>query len=159
MKSRHYITILFSVFLFSISSYAQDLLGLDPKSLNTVQDYKNAEERVLSCANYLLSNPIDEEELIRTATFSYLFRWIEGTPEHAFSLDAEVVQLTNNNKDFIMIYFSGLAKSVLENPTESYTDEEIQERAIQYLLDYCLNPDHHLKPTKRMTKMSKKNKT
>jgi hypothetical protein len=159
MTTRHYITILFSVFIFSMNSHAQDLLGLDPNSLKTEQDYKNAEERVLSCADYLLTNPIDEEELIRTATFSYLFRWIEGTPEHSFSLDADVVQLTNNNKDFLTIYFAGLAKSVLENSTEPYTEEETQDRAIQYLIDYCSNPDHHLKPTKRMNKMSKKNKT
>jgi len=158
MKSKHFMIIFFGIVCSSINANAQDLLGLDPESLKTAQDFKNAEERVLSCANYLLANPIDEEELIRKTTFSYLFKWIEGTPEHTFSLDEEVVQLTGNNGKHITIYFAGLAKTVLENPSENYSDEEIQERAIQYLIDYCLNPENHLKATKRMHKMNKKNK-
>ena len=114
---------------------------------------------MLSCANYLLNNPIDKEDLIRKTTFTYLFKWVEGTPEHTFSLDEEVVLLTGNDKDLLTIYFSALAKTVLEEPGEQSTDEEIQEQAIQYLLDYCSDPENHLKPTKRMNKMSKKNKT
>lgn len=159
MKSRHYFLIFFSIILSSVSCYAQDLFGLNPESLKTAQDYKNAEERVLSCANYLLNNPIDKEDLIRKTTFTYLFKWVEGTPEHTFSLDEEVVLLTGNDKDILTIYFSALAKTVLEEPSEQSTDEEIQEQAIQYLLDYCSDPENHLKPTKRMNKMSKKNKT
>lgn len=159
MKTRHFLAILFTVILSSMSSYAQDFLGLDPEGLKTEKDFKNAEERVLKCANYLLSNPVDKDVLTRKATFPFMFKWMDGTPEHTFSLEAEIVELTANDSKLITIYFAAVTKIVLENPTAQYTDEEIQDQATQYLIDYCSNPENHLKATKKMKKIDKKNKT
>ena len=159
MKTRDYLAILFTVILSSVSTNAQDFLGLDPEGLKTEKDFKNAEERVLECANYLLSNPIDKDILTRKAIFPFLFKWMDGTPEHTFSLEAEIVELTGNDNRLITIYFASVAKVSLENSTVQYTDEEIQDQATQYLINYCSNPENHLKATKKMKKIGKKNKT
>ena len=149
--------ILFSIFtlFIGIQCLAQDFTQLDPDTLMHEVDLKNAEPTVLECADYLLSNPIDQDEINRLSAFLYLFKWMEATPEYTFSYSDEAMEFTKDSEDLITMYFVCLAKAALEESTQLSIDE-MNQRATSMIIAYCGNEDNHLKPSKKLKKLMKK---
>ena len=152
------IIFLITVSLFSINSFGQDYSQLKNVKLENAEDYKKAELKVLECANYLLANPVDKDELNRLNSFQFLFKWMEGTSDYTFSIGSEAMDLTKGKTELLTMYFTSMTKTVLENADAELTDEEIQKQSIIYLNEYCLNPANNLKATKKMKKMMKVSK-
>lgn len=151
--------ILFLAFqLVSTAVFSQDYSILDKDSLKTPEDFQNAEPIVLDCSNYLLSNPVDKDVQNRLDAFQYLFQWMEGTPDHTFSIGEEAVDLTNGNPEMLTLYFASLSKTVLDAKDLNFTKEQIHEQATEHLINYCSNQDNNVKPTKPMKKLIKSKK-
>ena len=147
--------ILLVAVLFANVAVAQDFSNLENATFNSPEDFKNAESTVLECANYLLSNPIDKDPVNRINSFQYLFKWMEGTPDHTFSVDAEIMKITNDDPDLLTMYFVGMAKAVLSESGNELTGNDISDQAILYMIEYCSNEQNNLKPSKKMKKIAK----
>ncbi len=153
------IILFIAVQLVTITVFSQDYSILDKDSLKTPEDFQNAESTVLECSNYLLSNPVDKDVQNRLDAFQYLFQWMEGTPDHTFTIGEEAVDLTNGNPEMLTLYFASLSKTVLDAKDLNLTNEQIQEQATDHLINYCSMQKNNLKPTKAMKKLIKSKKS
>lgn len=117
------------------------------------------ESSVLECSNYLLENPVNKDVENRLTAFQFLFQWMEGTPDYTFSIGEEALDLTKGNPEMLTLYFASLAKTVLDAKGSNITEDQIQQQATEHLINYCINPDNKLKPTKGMKKIIKSKKS
>lgn len=153
------LTILCLSFLSLAGLEAQNFSDLSLIPLETAEDHLNAEPRVLECAEYLLSHPLMYQPMTRGETFTFLFQWMEGTPDFVFTFDEEAVKMTENEDDLIIMYFVSLARAALESEDRKIGKEEMQAGAKRYLFAYCAKEENGLEPSKKMKKMMKKGKS
>ena len=147
------ITLLFTFALISNLSIGQNFSELANQEFESADSYKPAEKNVLMCANYLFSNPIDYEELNRKYSLQYILKWMMGTPDYTFDIGAKASELTKGSDDLFGLYMAAMTKTVLEN--EKLDSDEIYNRSEKILVDYCSNPDNHIKPSKKIKKLLK----
>ena len=149
------ILILISLQLVVVTGFAQDFSKISASGFTEAEDYKNAQSEVLACSEYLLSNPVSQDEMKRNMAFQYMFKWMEGTPDYTFSLDSEVMNLTKGDDNLLILYFASMVKTVLESPDSKISDEEISKQATETLVSYCANEANGQKPSKAIKKLIK----
>ena len=66
---------------------------------NKKSDYKEQESSVLYCANYVLDNPLVEEDIKRQVSTQFILKWMTGTPDYTFSLGEEFAKLGRQRLD------------------------------------------------------------
>jgi hypothetical protein len=142
--------------LVTIGAFSQDFSNLKNQKFKNSVDYKNAEPKVLECSNYLLNNPIDKDELNRLNSFQYVLKWMEGTEDYTFSIGEQAMELTKGNPDLLTMYLTSMTKTVLDNSDLELSDDQVQEKATEYLVEYCSKPENNLKPSKKIKKILKK---
>ena len=148
-------TILFlALFICSLGVFAQDFTTLDVNSLQKMEDYVQAEPKVLACSNYLLSTPHHKENMNRLLAMQYILKWMEGT-DYTFSIDANVVELTDGNSDLFGLYMATMPKVVLENKGTNLSADEVHNRVVSLLVTYCKEEKNNMKPTKKLKKLMK----
>lgn len=146
----------FSAILFlSTLSFSQDFSKFEHYSLETKEDFHNAEDLVMEGVNYMFKTPFDKKDLKRYQALSFVMNWMEGTPEYRFNIDQKAVDLTNGNDDLLGMYFAGLAKVILERKNQIPDDDTVHHLVIQDLLAYTSVDSNNLKPTKAMKKLGK----
>ena len=144
------------IFLFSLASstlFAQDYSTLEKYPLKSLEDHKNAEEKIKECANYLFTTPISKDNVNRLYSIQFILRWMEGT-NYTFTVDTKMTDLTDGNTDLFGMYLAGMAKVVLESETK-VSDEAIHEKVTDMLIVYCKDESNNCKPTKKMKKLMK----
>ena len=143
-----------ALFICSLGVFAQDFNTLDVNSLQKAEDYVQAEPQVLECSNYLLSTPHQKENMNRLLAMQYILKWMEGT-DYAFSIDANVVELTDGNNDLFGLYMATMPKVVLENKEANLSADEVHNRVVNLLVAYCKEEKNNMKPTKKLKKLMK----
>lgn len=148
------------IFTLCVSStlFSQDYVKLAETNFKTAEECKEAEPKVLECANYLLNTSANANELNRLSAFQYLFKWMEGTADYTFSIDADVVDLTKGDTSYMAIYFAAMVQTVLQNKGEKLSDEALHETAVNKLVSYCEDDTNGLKPNRAIKKILKKRK-
>lgn len=136
-------------------SFGQNFSELASTAFKGKESYKPAEGQVLTCANYLFSNPADQAELNRLNAIKYIMKWMEGTPDYTFDLGQKAMDLTNSNTDLLSLYMAAMTKAVLENTGGKLSSEEIYSKAEKIMLSYCSNADNKMKPSKKMKQLLK----
>lgn len=146
-------TILLSI--ISIVCYAQTNTDYSTISLETEADYKNAETSVLEASNYILTTPVDAENLQRIYAIQFILAWMEGTPEYTFSLD--VLDKLDDDVNQSTVYVAALAKYSLENKVISEYDKSrtIRNGAFKIFAKYCNESDKQLIQKKKLKKLLK----
>ncbi|MCB9013942.1 MAG: hypothetical protein H6539_07885 [Bacteroidales bacterium] len=150
--------ILLSIFLGFLtvqSVCSQDLLGFETANPDDKTDYKSAEPKALESANFLLNTALDESKPEREKALNYLGMWMDGTPDYVFYVDENIYYFTHSNKDLLAIFLAALTKNVLEHKELAGDRKELKYRSLEILLDYCLNPDNHVKPYNQLEKLEK----
>ena len=145
-------TLLFTV--VTTFSFAQNFTDLNDYPLSNVEDYKNAETKVVECATYLFSTPVKKDDLNRLSATQFILKWMEGT-DYTFSIDSKAAELTDGNNDLFGLYVTTMPKVVLENKGTKLSDDEIHNRVVDLLIAYCKNEKNNMKPTKKLKKMMK----
>ena len=146
--------------LISTNIFAQDYTKLAEVNFKTAEDCREAESKVLECANYLLNTSVKPNELNRISAFQYLFKWMEGTADYTFSIESEVVNLTKGSTDYMTIYFAAMVQTVLQNKDEEFDDQTLHTKAVDKLVAYCNDSSNGLKPNRAIKKLIKrKNKS
>lgn len=149
--------LLITVFIFtSLILKAQEVPDYAAIKLEAKADYTpEADKAALSAATYLLSMPLDKENMSRQKSARYLVRWMTGSPTYSFSLGEPVTKISKGNPDLLMVYMAGMAKFCLENPLECKEDKKVKLKAVQTMLKYC--KDFHVKQNNELKKMNDAN--
>lgn len=149
--------IIFIIF-FSVScnmSFGQDFSELAKTEFKSAESYKPAESQVLTCANYLFSNPANQAELNRLNAIQYIMKWMSGTPDYTFELGEKTMKLTNGETDLLGLYMAAMSKVVLENTSQKLSSDEIYNQSEKILVKYCAVPDNKIKPLKKIKQLIK----
>lgn len=140
--------------IFSISIYAQNNIDYSQVKLEVDEDFKNAEPIVVNATDYILSNPVNDQDMKRLYAVQFVMAWMQGTPDYDFSLDAldkldsDIAQTTT--------YIASLAKSALENSTsKNYDPIVVRNEAWKTFLDYSKDPKNNIKAKSKLQKMLK----
>jgi len=124
---------------FAGKSYSEDFSQPSRIQLSCKADYVNAEKKVLECANYLISNPFDRNNLNWESAETFLLLWINGTSDFKFKINKTVCNIIQSNMALVSIYFAYTAKFLLENRDRSTSEKDICDNVLPLLLDYCKN--------------------
>ncbi|MCP4522085.1 MAG: hypothetical protein GY827_10410 [Cytophagales bacterium] len=146
--------------IFGFLSFAKkgyDYRKLNKKRFACSADYKQHEELVLKCADFILSTPISQDEHRECAT-KFLMKWANGTPDYRFEIDKTFVDLTKgkNSAELAPLYFACLIKTVLTH--DNISKEEMKEKALNTYLDYCGNRKNRVKKNKTVKQLLKQRK-
>lgn len=156
MKSK----ILILIFLISVLPFiqkirAQDLLGFDNITLENNSDYIKAEPKALEAAGQYLNTPFDSRDESRTKAIKFVLMWMDGTKDFTFYVDSIVRPVTNSNNKLLSLYMACMAKYVLEHKNMKDDRKEITYQSVLMYLDYCTNPDNHVKQYRELRKLVK----
>ena len=149
---------LFLSFLFLCSSlivFSQDFSSLQNVTLEDYEQYKSAEQEVIECCDYLLSNPYDKKDVNRLYAAQFLLKWMEGTPEYTFEINDEAMTLTNGKTELLQIYLAALTKTRLTIKDGSVSKEELNEKSKSLFIEYCSDSNNGIKLTKELKKVLK----
>lgn len=136
---------------FSFISHAQ----YDAKKLQTKQDYTAANKQVLEAGKYVLSVPYDENNQKRTQAIQYIMKWMEGTPDFSFMVDADITEkIVGKDMGLLGIYMACMSKYCLENPDDANDNKLVKVGAIKLMITYCENPKNNVKMSKPFRKMA-----
>ncbi len=141
------------------SSYAQNFNEIAEYQFTTPESYKTEEPKVLLCANYLFNQPSNVGELYRQVSLGYILKWMEGTPDYTFDLDSKALELTKGNQDLFGLYLAAMTKAVLENKGEALSGDQVYDKAVDILVDYCSDSNNKMKPSKKLKKIIKSRKS
>jgi hypothetical protein len=149
--------ILVSLIIFSVTgiTYSQDYSNLKDIELKDKTDYPKAEDKVLECANYILSTPMDNNNINRIYAIQFLLRWMGGTPDYTFNIDETIGKITKSEPTLLGVYLACMSKFVLENKDKSNNNDEVNFNSIVMLLNYCDNPSNKVKIKGELKKMIK----
>lgn len=142
--------------LFSFSSFicmAQDFSQLKSIPLNNSEDCKNAQPKVVECANYLLSQPaIEDLNSLNAAKF--IMSWMEKTPDYTFELGGDVFTSVASDTNLVSRYLA--AQSLVAINTVTINDQqEFKYEYISTFLSYCEKPENKVKLNSRLKKFIK----
>ncbi len=130
---------------------AQDFKKIKRIEMQTLEEYKDREEEALQCAEYILSNPIDEsqEQLI---CLQFVMKWMEGT-HIKFVVDmANMPGYSEKNSALLGIHLAALTKAALVDEEVANDPDRIQAEAKELYLDYCANKKNKVKMNKELKK-------
>lgn len=146
------ITLLLLTLVTGIVSFAQDLPDFGAIQLDKKEDYDAiANKAALAASSYLLSTPSDKKNQDRLKAAQYLIRWMTGTPEYNFTLDADN-KLLKKNDDLLVVYMAGMSKYALENKEASADTKMLKLNSIRAVLQYAKDPANKVKQTSDIRK-------
>lgn len=142
-----------TILSLSCICYGQDYSNLQDIVLKDKSDYPQAENKVLECAKYIISTPVDDNNLNRLYAVQFLIRWMVGTPEYTFNMDEIVNKITKSNQNLLGIYLACMTNFVLENKEKAKDDKEVKYNSILTFLNYCETNGSNVKINREVKKM------
>lgn len=137
---------------FNLISYSQTLPDFSSIKLDAKSDYdKNANDAALTAANYLLNNPIDKENMSRLNCAQYMIRWMTGTPDYTFTLEAG--KIFKKNDDLLIVYMAALTKFCMENKLNGKEGDQVRLGAHKLLAAFCKKENNNVKQTSEIKKL------
>jgi len=129
----------------SLGLKSQDFSTLGTIQLKDKEDYAKAEEKVLECCDYILKTPLEKDNLNLLYANQFLIKWMSGTPDFGFDLDATTVNLTKSNSMLMGVYMACMAKYSLEHKETANNKNEVKLNSVGLFLNYCENPQNGIK--------------
>ena len=129
----------------SLVVYSQDYSSLKDIVLKDTSDYPKAEGKVLECASYLLSTPLDDNNINRKYAIQLIIRWMTGTPAYTFGIDQSITQISKSNASILLLYMACMSKYALENKENSKDPKEMKYNSMLLLISYVEDSNHKVK--------------
>jgi len=124
-------------FLFHVS-FAQILPGLEDIILEKKEDFNSAADNAaLQSASFLLSAPMEKNNIDRLKALQYIIKWMTGTPDYSFTLDEQATKFAKKNDDLLGLYMAAMTKYVLENKSDSKDQNKIKLNAVKFIITYA----------------------
>lgn len=148
----------FILFVFtSICSFAQT--DYTKIVMKTDADFKAADKYALEASNYILSVPMDKNNSTQLKAVRFIVNWMEGTPDYTFNIDSPIVsKLTEENESFLGIFYAGMTKYTLENPTKAEDMKLVQFNGIKSLVAFAEKAEHKVSVSPILKKLIDANK-
>lgn len=109
-------TILLSlILLLSISATAQTFQIPVNYKLEKAEDYAVYEKDVINAVKWCLNTPADQEVQKRKKVYSFLFDWINDSPNVTIELHPEIVTFMESSPDLLLLFLGGWTKYALES--------------------------------------------
>lgn len=142
--------------LLSPTAFAQTLPDFNAIKLEKIEDYNvAANNAALQASNFLFSTPMDPDNLDRLKSVQYILKWMSGSPEYNFSIDADAVKLSDDNKDILGLYMAAMTKYALENKAEANDQDKIKLNAVKLIIAYAKEEKNKVKLNAELKKAIK----
>ncbi len=128
--------LVFPLFLiFSLYGIAQDYSYLEDIRLKKKTDFIDNESTVIKAIDYLMSNPINEDEFNRKACTRFIIKYAEKSPFITMTLDGALLKVYEGNDGILQMYIGLWLKSAINNRSESDRFHELY--IFNELYEYC----------------------
>jgi hypothetical protein len=147
--------LLFLIFLFLnvTNVFSQNLPNYDEIKLESKEDFNEAANNAaLQASNYLLSTPMESNNINRLKSIQFVIRWMTGTPDFSFSLDEQATKFAKKNDDMLGLYMAAMTKYVLENRTDSKNEKKIKLNAVKLIIQYSKDTKNNVNINKELKK-------
>ncbi len=135
-------------------SFAQTLPDFDGIPLEKKEDFNaTADNAALQAANFLLNTPLEKNNLDRLKSMQYVIKWMSGTPDFSFTLDAQATKFAKKNDDLLGLYMAAMTKFVLENKADSKDQNKIKLNAIKLIIAYAKEEKNKVKINGELKKL------
>ena len=95
---------------------------------------------------------MNSKSIDRLHALQYIIRWMSGTPDYNFILDAKATKFAKNNDDLLGLYMAAMTKYVLENKAESKNENKIKLNALKIIINYAKDKENNVKINKDLKK-------
>src|SRR5690349_5019108 len=116
-------------------SQGQDFSSLKSLEFKSKEDYKQHESTILEMSSYVLSVPIDNANTNRLIALQTIIKWMSGTPDYQFGIDAAVEPLMKKNDEIIGLYMAAMTKYSLSNKEMAADQNAVKLGSFTLLLD------------------------
>lgn len=138
---------------------AQDFDQIANYQFQSAEDFKAQEPTIIQCADFLLGTPASEQETQRLLAIQFILKWMEGTPDHTFEIGPEAAELTKGNTELFSLFLASMSKVVLENDGPALSNAEVYQMSETMVVDYCADENNKIKPSKKIKKLLKSQKS
>jgi hypothetical protein len=108
-------TPLFMILIFGKTNLnAQDYTPPENVKLEKPEDYAKYEPEVIKCIQYLEKAPLNNLNKRKDANIFFM-KWITGSPNVNIDILPYLMDLVNENKDFIITFMGGWTKYALDS--------------------------------------------
>jgi hypothetical protein len=147
---------LFFGLLFGLLSnicFAQALPDFDAIKLEKKEDFNStADNAALQASNFLLSTPLEKNNIDRLKSLQYIIKWMSATPDYNFTLDEQATKFAKKNDDLLGLYMAGMTKYVLENKADSKDQNKIKLNAVKLIIAYAKDEKNKIKINSELKK-------
>lgn len=148
--------LLLAINLMVVTLFGKDFSKLSTIKMKTRSDYQKEESQALSCANFILDNPIKNNDIQRLYASRFILRWMSGTPDYTFTFGKEISKIAKpKNLDLMSIYVASMVKIALNNPEVKLPIDEMVKKAMKSFAKYCAKPENHVKLNRSLKKLIK----
>ncbi|MBI5474197.1 MAG: hypothetical protein HY961_17820 [Ignavibacteriae bacterium] len=116
MKYLKLTLILICMVTFVDRTSAQDFTTPAKYKLESQEDYTKLEPDILKCIDYLEAAPFDDDLDKQKRANAFFMKWLTGTAHVSVEILPYVMDLTKENKEFLLTFMGGWTKYALENP-------------------------------------------
>lgn len=120
---------------FALYGLGQDYAYLEDIRLRKKTDFVDNESAVIKAIDYLMSNPIDENEFNRKACTRFIIKYAEKSPFITMTIDASLLKVCEENSDILQMYIGLWIRSAIDNKSES--DNFHKLFIFEELFEYC----------------------
>jgi hypothetical protein len=144
--------LVFILTFFCKVSFTQTLPDYSAIKLEVKEDYNStANDAALQAANYILSTPIDNNNIDRIKSIDYVSKWSQGTPDYHFTLGDKIMQeFYLENDDLLDVYMAAMVKYVLENKEDSKEQKRIKLNSAKLIIAYSKVSKNNVKFDKEL---------
>jgi hypothetical protein len=139
--------------LLSNISVAQNLPDFGAIKLEKREDFNStADNAALQASNFLLSTPLEKDNIDRLKSLQYIIRWMSGTPDYTFTLDEQATKFAKKNDDLLGLYMASMTKYVLENKPDAKDQNKIKLNAMKLIIAYAKDQKNNVKMNSELKK-------
>lgn len=131
-------------------SFSQNPEEWQSITFDTPEAYKANEDKILECANFVLTGPAEPTDPARKSAMNALSRWMSGTPNYKFVIDESIGKLMEKNEAVLSVYMAAMTKYTLENKERKIDPSELKLNAFEELLSYSENSANKVPMTKEL---------
>ena len=133
---------------------AQSLPDFSKIPLDSKTDFnETANDAALKASTYLLSSPLDKNDMNRLLSAQYIIKWMTGTPDYHFSLDGHVAKISKKNDDALVLYMACMTKYSLENKADTSDPKKMTLGPTKLFVDYVKSDKNNVKLTRELKKL------
>lgn len=137
----------------SLSCFSQNF-EVPVYQIQSPEDCDKYNNDVLKGIDWLVNTPPNKEQRKQLETMQFLLKWMTDTKAVSLTINSNIVNFIDKNKDFLMIYMCGCTKYALGNNIKD-NQVEMSYAGIELCIDYYNRYSRLLEKDKNLEKYIK----